>query len=150
MDTVKRQALKERVKREVHIMLTEGNQAYLEELSRDALIEALENELRFLGLYAYEDQESPIVIRSLLRQNIDKWWQKPDVRVRLAESPLSLWRYSGTPAGSLITKQHLNFAPIQRPVQNTGNGSLLKAGEATQYVSFAPPKPQDLEVKPYE
>ena len=79
MDTVKKQALEERVEREVRIMLTEGNQVYLEELSRDALIEALENELRFLGLYAYEDQEAPIMIRNFLRQNLDKWWQKPVV-----------------------------------------------------------------------
>ena len=77
MDTVERQALEERVKREVHVMLTEGDQAYLEGLSRDALLEALENELRFLGLYAYEDQESPIVIRDFLRRNLDEWRQKP-------------------------------------------------------------------------
>ena len=150
MDTVERQALEERVKKEVHVMLTEGDQAYLEGLSRDALLEALENELRFLGLYAYEDQESPIVIRDFLRQNLDEWWKKPDVRVQLTESPLLAWAFSGMAAGSLITKQHLNFAPIQRPAQNTGNGSLLKVGEATQHISFAPSKPQDLEVRPYE
>lgn len=149
MDTAKIQALEERVIREVHIMLAEGDEAFLVGLSRDALIEALEDELRFLGLYAYEDQESSTVIRDLLRKNLDKWWQKPRVRVQLADSPWSLWS-SGMPAGLMITKQHLKFAPMQRPVQSTGNGSLLKIREATQYVSFAPSKTQDLEVRPYE
>lgn len=87
MDTVERQALEERVKKEVHVMLTEGDQAYLEGLSRDALLEALENELRFLGLYAYEDQESPIVIRDFLRQNLDEWWQKPKGHCRAKPAP---------------------------------------------------------------
>jgi hypothetical protein len=45
----------------------------LQGLSRLAFIEALENELRFLGLYSHGDQETPAVIHALVEEHIDQW-----------------------------------------------------------------------------
>ena len=71
MGTQARKALEERVEREARDLLKGGDQAYLSGLSRAGLLEALETELRFLGLYAHEDQETPVMIRDMLRQNLD-------------------------------------------------------------------------------
>ena len=58
MDPGTRIQLKARIRQEVETMLTEGDRVYLQGLSPSALLEAVESELRFLGLYAHEDQES--------------------------------------------------------------------------------------------
>ena len=72
-----RKALEERVARAARDLLKGGDQAYLSGLSHAGLLEALETELRFLGLYAYEDQETPVMIWDILRQNLDAWWPSP-------------------------------------------------------------------------
>ena len=77
MDTLARKALEERVAREARDLLKGGDQAYLSGLSRAGLLEALETELRFLGLYACEDQETPVMIRDMLRQKLDAWRPSP-------------------------------------------------------------------------
>ena len=77
MNTLARKALEERVEREARDLLQGGDQAYLNGLSRADLLEALETELRFLGLYSHEDQETPVMIRDMLRQNLDAWWPSP-------------------------------------------------------------------------
>ena len=77
MNTLARRALEERVEREARDLLKGGDQAYLNGLSRAGLLEALETELRFLGLYAHADQETPLMIRDILRQNLDAWWPSP-------------------------------------------------------------------------
>ena len=74
MNTLARKALEERVEREARDLLQGGDQAYLSGLSRAGLLEALETELRFLGLYSHADQETPVMIRDILRQNLDAWW----------------------------------------------------------------------------
>jgi hypothetical protein len=73
MDPLKRKELEERVYAEVQTILTEGDRPYLQELPRAALLEALENELRFLGLYIHGDSETPAVIHTLLEQHLDQW-----------------------------------------------------------------------------
>jgi hypothetical protein len=73
VDPLKRKELEERVFEEVQIILIEGDRPYLQELSRAALLEALENELRFLGLYVHSDSETPAVIHALLEQHLDQW-----------------------------------------------------------------------------
>jgi hypothetical protein len=73
MESSTRSSLEKRLFEEVGTMLTEGDLDYLHSLSRAALGEAIENELRFLGLYAYGDQEAPIVIHNLVEQNLDNW-----------------------------------------------------------------------------
>jgi len=73
MDPLARKDLEKRIWKEVQIILTEGDRTYLRELPRAALVEALENELRFLGLYAHSDTETPAVIHTLLEQHIDQW-----------------------------------------------------------------------------
>ena len=75
MDALARNHLEERVEKEVSIMLIEGDQDYLQGLSRNALLEVLEKELRFLGLYVYEDRETPVMIRAFLDRNLDTWRQ---------------------------------------------------------------------------
>lgn len=77
MNTLARKALEARVEREARDLLQGGDQAYLSGLSRAGLLEALETELRFLGLYSHEDQETPVMIRDMLRQNLDAWWPSP-------------------------------------------------------------------------
>lgn len=57
-------------------MLTEGDRTYLENLSFSALLEVVENELRFLGLYAHEDIETPAVIHRILEKNLDTWCEE--------------------------------------------------------------------------
>ena len=61
------------------------DQTYLNGLSRDALLEALETELQFLGFYSHGNQETPVVIRDFLEREIDEWWP----RDQSIESPLS-------------------------------------------------------------
>jgi hypothetical protein len=73
MDPQTRQQLEERVRQEVALMLTEGMQPYLQSLSHLALVEVLENELRFLGLYAHSDTEAPAIIHALLERELDEW-----------------------------------------------------------------------------
>ena len=76
MDPQTRQQLEERVRQEVALMLTEGMQPYLQSLSRPALVEMLENELRFLGLYAHSNTEAPEIIHALLERELDEWCHK--------------------------------------------------------------------------
>ena len=44
--------------------------------SREAIAAALENELRFLGLYAYGDTVTPQMIHRIVEQHIDHWIQQ--------------------------------------------------------------------------
>ena len=44
--------------------------------SREAIAVALENELRFLGLYAYGDTVTPQMIHLIVEQHIDHWIQQ--------------------------------------------------------------------------
>ena len=67
------QNLEECIEENVQIILTEGDRLYLQGLSRTDLVDALENELRFLGLYAHSDTETPAAIHALVDQRIDQW-----------------------------------------------------------------------------
>ena len=113
MDTLARKALEERVEREARELLKGGDQAYLSGLSRVGLLEALETELRFLGLYAHEDQETPVIIRDILRQKLDEWWQNATAEVRLPESPWIV-KFSGAGVGLMASKANyrVNFAQL--------------------------------------
>lgn len=73
MELFAKKHLEERLFEEVTTMLSEGDLDYLRSLSRTALGEVIENELRFLGLYAYGDQEAPMVIHALVEQYLDQW-----------------------------------------------------------------------------
>jgi hypothetical protein len=44
--------------------------------SREAIAAALENELRFLGLYAHDDTVTPQMIHQIVEQHIDAWMQQ--------------------------------------------------------------------------
>jgi hypothetical protein len=73
MDLVTRRQLEARLYEEVETMLTAGDQAYLQSLSRHDLGAAIENELRFLGLYAYEDWDTRMTLHKLVEQHLDQW-----------------------------------------------------------------------------
>lgn len=57
---------------EVQKMMKEGDRAYLRGLERSALLDVLESELRFMGLYSHRDQETPRMIRTILEERIDQ------------------------------------------------------------------------------
>ena len=44
--------------------------------SRETIAAALENELRFLGLYPYGDTVTPHMIHRIVEQHIDAWIQQ--------------------------------------------------------------------------
>ena len=72
MDALERQQLQERTSEEVRRMLEEGDINYLIGFNRAGLMRALEDELRFLGLYYREDQEAPAFIHALLEEHLDE------------------------------------------------------------------------------
>lgn len=94
MDPAAITQIKTRIEQEVEMMLREGDRVYLQELSRSGLLEAVENELRFLGLYAYKDLETPVVIKRILEEYLDIWCQlylwspRVDIGARIKD-PLS-------------------------------------------------------------
>jgi hypothetical protein len=65
--------LEERLLEAVDTILSEGDLDYLRSLSRPALGAVIENELRFLGLYVYGDEESPMIIHNIVEQHLDQW-----------------------------------------------------------------------------
>ena len=73
MNVLEVKQLEDRVAEKVYIVLTEGNIDYLKGLSRTALFELLETELKFLGLYTLSNREAPAVITRVIADNIDHW-----------------------------------------------------------------------------
>jgi hypothetical protein len=73
MELASREALIQRIHQEVHTILTEGDHVTLQGLPRQTLLESLENELRFLGLYSHSDTEAPRIIHAILDQYLDQW-----------------------------------------------------------------------------
>ena len=72
-------------------MLSEGDREYLWRLSRSALLDALETELRFLGFYAHDDHETPAVIHAFLEKHLDAWRTEylGQTHVQIVESPFA-------------------------------------------------------------
>src|SRR2546427_10408860 len=65
--------IEERIREAVQQLLEAGDPAYLQGLSRSAFIDALDNELRFLGLYRHDDRETPVLIRAFVAEHADQW-----------------------------------------------------------------------------
>jgi hypothetical protein len=105
------QPLEKRLREVVHQLLKDGDSAYLQALSRTAFIDALEHELRFLGLYRHNDAETPARIHAFVEEHIDQWRleylsQQPEIPVSHIEvetSPFARLRVS-TSAGILRTR----------------------------------------------
>ena len=81
MELLARQQLETRIHEEIRTIFTnsrvsKGNRSYLQELSQSELLETLENELRFVGLYTYGDIEISVVVKSILEEYIEQWIQK--------------------------------------------------------------------------
>lgn len=117
MDPLTRKDLEERIWKEVQIIMTEGDRTYLRGLPRTALVEALENELRFLGLYAYRDTETPEVIHALIEQHIDQWCMdylgQQDVALLGAHPPI------------LTTQVQIAASSLIQVTFTTGSGTLI-------------------------
>lgn len=100
--------LEERIFAEVRIMLEEGDIHYLMRFNRAGLMEALEQELGFLGLYHRDDRETPAAIHALLEEKLDQWCEyylRPrTVKVQREASPL-IQNTSSAVAGIVKTKR---------------------------------------------
>ena len=73
MDPKTQACLEVQLMEAVTTMLTEGDRDYLRALSRRALGEVIEQEVRFLGLYATEDPDVPQRIHVWVDQHLDQW-----------------------------------------------------------------------------
>jgi hypothetical protein len=72
----------------MQMLLAEGDQEYLGGLTADALLEALENELRFLGLYRYDDTAAQALVQAYLARHLAHWMESLQGRVNCEhESP---------------------------------------------------------------
>ena len=65
--------LKDRIAEDVKMILTEGDQDYLRCLPRIELIDVLERELRFFGVYTLNDRGTTEVVHAFLENNLDEW-----------------------------------------------------------------------------
>jgi hypothetical protein len=73
MNLLEVKQLEERITGEVQTVLTEGDLDYLKGLSRSALLELLESEIMFLGVYPIDNREAPVVVNRVLEENLDYW-----------------------------------------------------------------------------
>ena len=64
------------VELEVRMIMRDGDRAYLKSLECSDLIDVLESELRFMGLYPHSDQETPKLIREILEEQIEQLCEK--------------------------------------------------------------------------
>jgi len=126
VEPLTRQQLETRILEAIQTVLAEGDQSYLQGLSQTDLFEALENEMRFRGLYAHSDTETPIVIRTILERHIAQWVQDlasrtkqaiPASHIEIEASPFARLRATAS-AGILRTKVALYISftsPAQDP-----------------------------------
>lgn len=118
MDALEKKRLEERIFEEVKTMLEEGDINYLTRLDRAGLMEALEHELGFLGLYHRDDRETPALIHTLLEKNLDQWceyyFRPRTVKVQIEASPL-IQNTSSAATGVMRPErtQYIGFRLIQ-------------------------------------
>jgi hypothetical protein len=125
MDALERQQLQERTFEEVRRMLEEGDINYLMGFNRAGLIGALEDELRFLGLYYRDDRESPAFIHALLEEHLDELYdrylrprvqetqQNPEPVVQIEKAPWVVFFTAGAGALRDNCTQYYDFRPLQ-------------------------------------
>ncbi len=65
--------LETRAAEAVQMLLVEGDQVYLQGLTRDAWFKALEVALQFLGLCRHGDTAAPEVVRHDMARHLDDW-----------------------------------------------------------------------------
>jgi hypothetical protein len=73
MDASREQQLKEQVASALQMVLTEGDVAYMQRLSQEALCQVLEQELYFLGLYSAHDLEAKALVHACLTRWSETW-----------------------------------------------------------------------------
>lgn len=129
MDPLARKRLEERIVTEVQTMLMEGDRSYLQKLARAALLEALETELQFLGLYSYDDLETPVVIHMFLEKHLDQWYED-----YLWENEIPILREQQP---TFEVKIQIAESSLMQLPSSTGVGITMT--EATSYIGFMPP-----------
>ena len=75
MDPGTRKRLTTTILASVPKLFAVADPTYLPALSRGVLVAALENELRFLGLYSYDDNATRAEIQTIVEQHVDHWRQ---------------------------------------------------------------------------
>jgi len=128
MDPRAKKRLEDSILGAVQGLLAVGNQSYLQGLSRPDFIEALKNELRFVGLYRHDDAETAAIIHTLLEQHIDQW------RIQIAQQKDAL---SSAPQVYPEIRIHLSRAPFVQMTTSTTSG--IPRNDTTRYVGFMPP-----------
>ena len=113
----------------VQVLFTVSDRSYLQTLSRSAFLDALENELRFLGFYTYSDEETLTVIHAFLDRHVDQWQldigqmreaivteSQPlqEIRIQMPTSPLIHGIENSSSILPLIKTTHFfGFIPLQ-------------------------------------
>jgi hypothetical protein len=125
MDALERKQLQERTFEEVRRMLEEGDINYLMGFDRAGLMGALEDELRFLGLYYRDDRESPALIHALLEEHLDELYnlylrprvqetqQNPETVVQIEKVPWVVFFTAGSCTLRDERTQYHDFRPLQ-------------------------------------
>jgi hypothetical protein len=133
--------LQDRIFHAVQVLLSVGDRGYLRRLSRAAFLDALEQELRFFGVYASSDADITTCIRVFLEQHVDQWqldiaYIQEDIfsasqslqerRVELPSSPLLHMIDNASPVLSIRKTTHF-FSPIL-PSTSIQHGSHTSEG----------------------
>jgi hypothetical protein len=138
MDILERQYLEERIFNAIQLLLSVSDLHYLQSLSRSAFLDALEHELRFLGFYADNDEETSYAIHNFLEQNVDQWlldvYQIQDTMftelVQLPQRHISTSHFLHTIENSpsilslMKTTHFFGFMPLQHTHIQTGKNTL--------------------------
>jgi len=128
MDPLAKKRLEESILGAVQGLLAVGDRSYLQGLSRPDFIEALENELRFVGLYCHDDAETPAMIHAFIEQYIDQW------RIQIEQQKDAL---SHAQQSCPEIRIHMSIAPFVQTTTSTTSGIPLH--DTTRYVGFMPP-----------
>lgn len=74
MEPRKEASLAEYTRKEVMLVLANGDQRVLRTLTREEIVIVLENELRYMAASQIED-DAPEVVHQTIEQNLDRWVQ---------------------------------------------------------------------------
>lgn len=139
MNPLARQELYDRIFHTVQLLLAVSDRDYLRRLSRSLFLDALENELRFLGLYVSSDEETRNAIHSFLESHVDQWQfdiehmpetsftelqSLPERRVQMPTSPLLQSIENASSTLSLRKTTHFfGFIPLQHTNIQAGSNT---------------------------
>jgi hypothetical protein len=139
MNPLARQELHDRIFNAVQLLLAVSDRNYLRSLSRSTFLDALENELRFLGFYAASDEETLHAVHAFLDRHVDQWQldikqvqaaaftelqSLQERRVQMPTSPLLYNIENSSSILSLMKTTHFfGSIPLQHMNIQTGNNA---------------------------